>query len=329
MPKRLLPLLLLLFFVPSGIWAVATVRLEIRNRAANTISCWNTVVTMPDGLYWRTGCETGTPQSGFTNYICKITRTKLTPAEELAYKEWIAAGRPEIAGCQPTLTGASVQDERTPGSPPLTGHPKPSPGCYYSRMKCVQAPCDPIIVCPTPVPCDGPDGSACIFGSCPPCTGRLCPMVMCKEQEGICKNKQCVTTRPAIEPIVIAPVTPGVGSLLFTTSAPAPATPTPTCIPRQPCLVLSNGLTACHQGIPPGGWFCPETTITIPSPTPTTKHITTPTSTPVFTREVANIITILSHPKSSQSSSNITLADYNRDGIVDNYDLVMFILSHE
>ena len=28
--------------------------------------------------------------------------------------------------------------------------PKPSPGCYYQNVQCIQAPCDPILVCPSP-----------------------------------------------------------------------------------------------------------------------------------------------------------------------------------
>jgi hypothetical protein len=28
--------------------------------------------------------------------------------------------------------------------------PKPPPGCYYQQVQCIQAPCPPILVCPTP-----------------------------------------------------------------------------------------------------------------------------------------------------------------------------------
>lgn len=405
MPKRLLPLLLLLLLIPAGIWIVATVRLETRNRAANTISCWNTVVTMPDGLYWRSRCDTS-----ITSFMCKTTLTKLTPAEELAYNTWVSAGRPEIAGCQPesiTVTGKVIQPcippplymdptdpaiKPTPGttwcvkgkpiSPPVTGLPKPSPGCYYSRVMCVQAPCDPIIVCPAPIPpCDGPDGSACTLRSCPPCEGRLCPKIMCKEQEGVCQNKQCVTTITGS--IVVGPVTPGVGKPWGTsvtptkppsdycaqsngspctasncppplcngpTCIPYPCqawigtcynqqciheyqispTPTPSCVPIPRCVYDKNAPCIISEKPASGGTWCPLMTST---PTPATKRVLSPTPTSSFTggisEDVVEIINMLGLPRASQTSSDVGLADYNGDGVVDNYDLVQFILSHE
>jgi len=301
MPKRLLPLLFLLLLIPAGIWAVATIRLDVRNRAANTISCWNRVMTMQDGLYWQTGCDATT--SNFTNYMCKITRTKLTQAETLAYNDWVAAGRPKIPGCEPTAIITGV-----PKQPPTTGMPKPPPGCTYSRIKCIQAPCDPILICSTPVPCDGPDGSECTYGSCPPCSGRLCPMVMCKEQTGVCRNKQCVIA-PDSGPIVIGPVTPGVGVVpLFTTSAPAVPSPSPT----QKVSTTPQVVT---------------TIIRKRSLTPTAIPSAYPT--PNLREEILQLIEILEIPRAQQTEHHVGLADYNNDGVVDNYDLLWFIQSHE
>ena len=38
--------------------------------------------------------------------------------------------------------------------PPVKPSPKPTPppGCYYQQVQCFRAPCDPILVCPTPTP---------------------------------------------------------------------------------------------------------------------------------------------------------------------------------
>lgn len=59
---------------------------------------------------------------------------------------------------------------------------------------------------PSPVSCDGPEGSVCKLSSCPTCTGPRCPMVACREAEGICRNNVCVQSPPTPYPTpLVAP----------------------------------------------------------------------------------------------------------------------------
>lgn len=48
-------------------------------------------------------------------------------------------------------------------------------------------------ITPTPVYCEGPDGSPCELGACPTCApGKMCPAIACRLQTGTCRNNECV-----------------------------------------------------------------------------------------------------------------------------------------
>lgn len=152
-PFRLLFILLLLAIVPFFVWVVATQRVDIRNRAADT--------------------------------------------SELR------------------ITGTIIQ----PSSPE-------SSGSGYKLKP------------PSAVSCDGPEGSVCKLSTCPTCTGPRCPMVACREAEGICRNNVCTLSPPTIPSITPYPTTQ-VTSIPTSTPTPRPVvtsiptpwftvTPTPT-----------------------------------------------------------------------------------------------------
>jgi hypothetical protein len=92
--------------------------------------------------------------------------------------------------------------------------PTLQPGCYYQQVQCFQAPCPPILVCPTPTPVScSPNGSSCTITNCttpPPCTtGGPCQTGVCSIQQGICQNNRCVPTYPTTYQTPIPTPTPG------------------------------------------------------------------------------------------------------------------------
>lgn len=51
-----------------------------------------------------------------------------------------------VVGVAALLLGArlALRDARQDGAA------SPTPGCYYQQVQCIRAPCDPVLVCPTP-----------------------------------------------------------------------------------------------------------------------------------------------------------------------------------
>lgn len=193
---RMLLAATLLTALPVFLWAVATQRIELRKKAAtNGIICWNQVGQSKDLLsdsisfFWPDGCK-GNPDP----QNCSLATVPLTSPEIVGYQQWVNQGSLIIPNCSKTL-------------PPSTAiHPGPE-GCRYVSVQCIQAPCDPILVCDTSTIC-GPNGSACNL-SCPECPpGKFCPMMACRRISGICKNNICVEK----------------------------LTPTPICVPRPACM---------------------------------------------------------------------------------------------
>lgn len=150
-------------------------------------------------------------------------------------------------------------------------------GCYYKQVQCVQAPCNPILVCPTPTPgqnscTNAKNGSSCTIGSCPTCTpGKPCPAIACIPQSGTCQNGQCIAncTQPpkgCVDEngnLSLCDPMPGV-----TWCRP---TPKPTCIPLPECVynppIVNGKPVRCDVMAPPNGnTYCPRPTA---SPTPT------------------------------------------------------------
>lgn len=56
---------------------------------------------------------------------------------------------------------------------------------------------------PTPIFCEGPDGSSCELEACPTCPpGRMCPAIACRLQTGTCIQNRCVLrSRPSTTPM--------------------------------------------------------------------------------------------------------------------------------
>lgn len=131
---------------------------------------------------------------------------------------------------------ATCQNGQCSGAPiAVTPTPTPPVGCYYQQVQCVNAPCNPVLVCPTPGASSctyARNGAACTIGSCPTCVpGRACPAIACRLQSGTCQNGQCV---------------PG-------------CTP-----PPAECVDANGGLSLCDPR--PGVTWCRPTAI--PTPTP-------------------------------------------------------------
>ena len=134
---RLFLVFLLIAALPVFIWAVLTQRIELRKRAATsepTQICWNRVLEGSGGTYqWPNSCK-GNPR---TDVACTQIRIALSASEIKSYKAWIEAGKPSIPGCKTLIpTPTSV----------------PPPGCFYQQVQCVQAPCNPVLICPDPPP---------------------------------------------------------------------------------------------------------------------------------------------------------------------------------
>lgn len=82
--------------------------------------------------------------------------------------------------------------------------PKPSPGCYYQNVQCIQAPCDPILVCPTPTcrprpPCLDAE-PRCLL----PETEDMCPTTTPKPSPG-CYYQQVQCFKEPCPPILVCP----------------------------------------------------------------------------------------------------------------------------
>lgn len=133
---------------------------------------------------------------------------------------------------RPADAGANYQM-----APPPPGRTYCQPGCYYQQVQCIQAPCDPILVCPTTVTsCESARNGA-LCQRCQPCPeGRVCPLI-CRNETGTCQNGQCV---------------------------PQNCVPRPRCIEGTP---QNDGRVYCAAmgAPPPGTVYCPVT----PTPTPT------------------------------------------------------------
>ncbi|MDH5533052.1 MAG: dockerin type I repeat-containing protein [Candidatus Pacebacteria bacterium] len=98
------------------------------------------------------------------------------------------------------------------GSPAPSPYPSPPVGCFYQSVQCIQAPCDPILVCPSPTPTPTPttlqfcqsdtdcsNNEFCYQPPMPYCPiGAYCAQVMpaqyCKLKETVTNNKVSFAT---------------------------------------------------------------------------------------------------------------------------------------
>lgn len=142
----------------------------------------------------------------------------------------------------------------------------PLPACAYSAdanasvCKIGAAPPNGGSWCPRPTPtagvtrCNGQDGSSCQIGACPTCPpGRMCPMMACVLQEGVCKSGICVQAYPT------RPPRPGCYyqqvQCFRAPCDPILVCPTTTCTPPPPECVDRNGsISLCDPR--PGVTWC-------------------------------------------------------------------------
>lgn len=157
----------------------------------------------------------------------------------------------------------------------------PPTGCYFKQVQCIQAPCDPIVVCPTSATtCTGGNGTTCTLGACPTCTADgKCPAMACKVATGICMNGIC--NRPVVcdntnngagcvrcKPCPAGKICPMVCEQIAGTCQNGQCGEL-ACTPRPRCLTGTEFPDCAYAGapapLPPGGYYCPIT----PTPTPT------------------------------------------------------------
>lgn len=104
--------------------------------AQHATVCWNRVGEENEGnakrYYWPNGCKGALISA---EQACTQATVPLTATEVTGYLAWVAAGRHVPQGCDP-------------GHRP-TPTPTPPAGCHYQQVQCIQAPCDPVLVCPT------------------------------------------------------------------------------------------------------------------------------------------------------------------------------------
>lgn len=91
---------LLIVGLPVFIWAVATQRIELRKRAADTTVCWNKVIQSDEVYQWPDSCR-GNPRAD----VCAQLLVPLSPDELSSYQQWASAGGQFIPNCfMPTPT---------------------------------------------------------------------------------------------------------------------------------------------------------------------------------------------------------------------------------
>ncbi|MCC6404904.1 MAG: hypothetical protein IT405_00770 [Candidatus Yanofskybacteria bacterium] len=140
-------------FVTSGIF---------RNCETNDQTVWATEVTGEDSGVLHHVQMTGEQATAedarfFDKVFCINSREdnyyakSITPYTRIAdipqYFRRACQVRP---ACLDTKPSCSIP-EPVEGWCPVTT-PTPPPGCYYQQVQCIQAPCNPVLVCPTPIP---------------------------------------------------------------------------------------------------------------------------------------------------------------------------------
>ncbi len=166
------------------------------------------------------------------------------------------------------------------------------PGCYVKNVqKCIDPPCDPIVVCPSITVAKSPT-------STPVPTRGFCTM-----DANPCNPSSC-----SYNPSLCATLSP-------TRNVSTTVTPIPTCTPRLPCMDPPEGELACVPKMIAGTVFCPKS-----SPTPS------PTATSVVADLNAdgkvNLLdfNLLLRDFGKTGSSGFIKADITNDGIVNLFD---------
>ncbi|MCC6934751.1 MAG: hypothetical protein IT406_03650 [Candidatus Yanofskybacteria bacterium] len=140
-------------FVTSGLF---------RNCETNEQKVWATEVTGEDNGVLHHVQMTGDQASAedgrfFDKVFCINSREddyypkSITPYTRIAdipqYFRRACQVRPVCLDATPSCSIPEPVEGWCPGTTPT-----PPPGCYYQQVQCIRAPCDPVLVCPTPTP---------------------------------------------------------------------------------------------------------------------------------------------------------------------------------
>lgn len=135
-------------------------------------------------------------------------------------------------------------------------------GCYYQEVQCIQAPCEPVLVCEDGNTPDPKPGCYYATPSCPP--GKMCPQVV----QLICPVD--ASAKPTSSPVActkdlfncpdgskVGRTGPNCEFMCPTGPDPKPSSTPAGCIPRPSCMYDEK---ACRMDLKPGTVWCPEPT---------------------------------------------------------------------
>lgn len=149
--------------------------------------------------------------------------------------------------------------------PTQKGLKREGAGCYYQEVQCVQAPCEPVLVCEDGNTPDPKPGCYYATPSCAP--GKMCPQVVQLICPGEASAKPTSAPAACTKDLFACPDGTKVGRTGPNCEFNCPTGPdpmpssTPTgCIPRPSCL---DDEKACRMDLKPGTVWCPT-----PSATP-------------------------------------------------------------
>lgn len=167
----------------------APVRIQVRSSMWDLQQYLNTSIGVGGRVYYLPGTK---------DYFVDVAKTALPGTTTTPAPTCIPY--PPCAFGIKTESGATmICDLR----PEVNYCPPPTipPGCYYRQVQCFQAPCDPVLTCPSTTPsqnfCTGKsNGTACDASGCPVCPpgSTQCPRLACPYTPGTCQNGQCIQT---------------------------------------------------------------------------------------------------------------------------------------
>lgn len=181
-------------------------------------------------------CEDWLNYPNLTSATQQITCSRWN-CNNYGYLKWWFTHLPHVPGLGPDGKLANWWDyivnyppsspTPTPSATPLPSPvPTPPSGCYYQQVQCIQAPCNPILVCPspTPIPSPTPTAPACDLPSIPPASGPAPLNILLHGGGSTTNSNNSVlgylwdfegdgtfdTTTPQIDPILHTYSSPGV-----------------------------------------------------------------------------------------------------------------------
>jgi hypothetical protein len=201
----------ILFFIPLLFLAIFFINsFKVKTTQAQEVACTADAKQCPDGSFVsRTGpnCEFEAcpeiPSTCPTDSTGKVMCPQYSLIPNFCYGGQIVPGETDECGCQ----GAPTCIEASP-----IPSPSPPTGCFYQEVQCIQAPCDPVLVCPSPTPtptttvfkncsstADCSSNEICYQPPMPVCPqGAFCAQVMpakyCKEADTPVNNKVSFAT---------------------------------------------------------------------------------------------------------------------------------------